>query len=575
MRKILSQTELSKLKSEYEIAQEHTSILADRYGITEGSLRTIASRESWKRSTRNVKGRSTLPSDRLEDVRKWWTSFDEVKDIARRVGLDTRTTKKLCEQAFGERDEKEYFRKRNETIVKLWNAGSTLEELAPQFWLSPGSVRTLLSDAKRAGTHVRKVETKPVYPPSTDASLSSPRSLIGHNRRPRKPKAAELTDEQWEDALQRFERGEAVSSWSGQSGLPTIKQWHGHIERYPEFATRARAAMARHKVEREASIDWESAMQRFEHGERILDFSGQPGMPDHNGWFKKISTDPEYRARALKARTGHNPLGGLAGRERWQRFDNLLQQGTTTLRAATEVGMTAAAVQARRTRHSDYKEHYDSTVTATYEARRAQLLAEYSERFANRSGLSSWNLLEAIHKLPAEVSRIGSISRAAKFLGIGKALLRYQLATNHALRDLPSIERVAKEAKAAITEAKRKRREAEDRERRRQAREANAVPIGYALTKQLRQNEVYAAIDKVLPDAMDPDARMDILSSMMLAVLDGSLPITDVGSRWKSYRTAYYRDFNWNSHVSLDERIGDDEGSATRGDFISSKTPHF
>lgn len=565
----LTAAELAEIKNAYEAATCPADSLAKKYGLTLGSLRTIAVREGWRRAERVCAPRAALPEDRLGDIETWWKRFDDVKDIARRMGLDPRTTKKLCEAAWGERDIGAHLQRRNETIVKLWNAGSSIEELASQFWLSPGSVKTLLSDARRAGSAVRKPEREPVHAASTDRSASSRSARpvgIGHNRPPRKPKAAELTPEQWEDALQRFERGEAVSSWAGIAGLPTVKQWHGHIERYAAFAARARNAMTRQRLEREASIDWDTAISRFEAGERLKDFENDPGMPDHNRWHKRITEDAAFRERALAARAGHNPTGGLAGRERWKSFYAFLAQGSQTASAARASGMTPSAVQVRRARWAEFRQEYDEIVASTREARRVQALFEYHTRFARRDSKAR-SLEEAISRLPAEVANVGSVHKAARALGIGKAALRYAMATNRRLAELEAVERQAKERKAA------ERKLVAERER--QAKELRATPVGVSLKKSLSQNEVYRVLNAALPRAMDPDVRDDVLSSMMLAVLAGEVSLDEAKKDWKKFRTAYYRDFNWNSHVSLDEQLGNDGDGATRGDFIRSDTLHF
>jgi len=575
-RRILSIKELQELRALYEASEEHVNVLADKYEITPGSLRTIASREGWKKSDgkRVVNGRVSIPSDKYEEIEKRWNRFDDLKDVARYVGLDSRTTRKLCEQAFGERDEKAYFNKRNETIVKLWNAGSTTLELASQFWLGEGSVKTILSDAKRAGAEVRK-PTKAAPPAYSDTSPTrSPlHAPIGHNRPKRKPKSKELTLEQWEAALIRFEQGEAVSSWSGQDGLPTIKQWHGHIERYPLFAQRVRSAMVNRRLDREAQIDWDTAIRRFEAGERLKDFVGQSGMPDHNRWHKRITEDQTFRERALAARSGHNPLGGLAGRERWKNFQALLSQGVQTTKAAEAAGMTAAAVQMRRQRWKDFREEYDGIISATRDARRAQALAEYHERFQRREA-KAYSLQEAIARLPVETAKCGSVIEAARALGIGKAALRYSIATNRSLSELYEVERLAKERKAAERKQN-AQRNAELRVLAKERKERNSTPVGVQLSRGLNQNEIYRVLNSTLPRGMDQDVRDDVLSSMVLAVLDGSTTLEEVKNNWKSYRTAYYRDFNWNSHVSLDEHLGDDGDGATRGDFIRSDQDHF
>lgn len=69
----------------------------------------------------------------------------------------------------------------------------------------------------------------------------------------------------------------------------------------------------------------------------------------------------------------------------------------------------------------------------------------------------------------------------------------------------------------------------------------------------LRENEIFAAASKAVPTGIKAWRREDIISDIVLAVLEGSLEISQIAARAKEFIAGYNRKFNEYMHAEFDE----------------------
>lgn len=98
--------------------------------------------------------------------------------------------------------------------------------------------------------------------------------------------------------------------------------------------------------------------------------------------------------------------------------------------------------------------------------------------------------------------------------------------------------------------------------------------VGEALETALGKNTLYAAAVAAVPRTLPRDVRMDVVSAIVLAVLEGEFAEADIASEAKRFVTAHYRMFDQFKHRSLDAVIPGTE-NLRLGDTIASDAFHF
>lgn len=91
--------------------------------------------------------------------------------------------------------------------------------------------------------------------------------------------------------------------------------------------------------------------------------------------------------------------------------------------------------------------------------------------------------------------------------------------------------------------------------------------VGELLQGQLFQNAIYAAADRALSKAIDPDVRSDIITDITIAVLEGEIAFDDISDQADFYRKEQARVFGSRNIASLDEQLFGD-GAATRMEYL-------
>lgn len=90
----------------------------------------------------------------------------------------------------------------------------------------------------------------------------------------------------------------------------------------------------------------------------------------------------------------------------------------------------------------------------------------------------------------------------------------------------------------------------------------------------LAANEMWAAANAAVSRYLPDDVRCDVISSIILAALEGEISIDEIPSVGKNYTTQHYREFSKYRTVSLDEPIH--EGSKKSAiEAITSDAFHF
>lgn len=76
--------------------------------------------------------------------------------------------------------------------------------------------------------------------------------------------------------------------------------------------------------------------------------------------------------------------------------------------------------------------------------------------------------------------------------------------------------------------------------------------IGILLAKQLSSNDIYAAAWSAVPRTIPADVRDDVISMIILAVLEGEIRIEDVPRLSREFTNRHYRQFSKFDTSSLD-----------------------
>lgn len=69
----------------------------------------------------------------------------------------------------------------------------------------------------------------------------------------------------------------------------------------------------------------------------------------------------------------------------------------------------------------------------------------------------------------------------------------------------------------------------------------------------LNQNEIYAAAANAVPKTISPWRREDIISDIVLAVLEGAIDVMEIAVKAKDFISEYNRNFSEFMHVEFDE----------------------
>lgn len=98
--------------------------------------------------------------------------------------------------------------------------------------------------------------------------------------------------------------------------------------------------------------------------------------------------------------------------------------------------------------------------------------------------------------------------------------------------------------------------------------------MGEALNAALGQNTLYAAALAAVPTSLPRHVRDDVISSIVLAVLEGEFTQADIAKNAKRFVSAHYRDSEFHSLQSLDAIIPGTEKTRL-GDTIRADQFHF
>lgn len=83
---------------------------------------------------------------------------------------------------------------------------------------------------------------------------------------------------------------------------------------------------------------------------------------------------------------------------------------------------------------------------------------------------------------------------------------------------------------------------------------------GEALQAALNRNDLYAAVRACVPSYYPRHTRDDIISMIVLAVLEGEFPAANIAVHAKRFIAAYYRESDFHRTVSIDATIPGTDG---------------
>ncbi len=99
---------------------------------------------------------------------------------------------------------------------------------------------------------------------------------------------------------------------------------------------------------------------------------------------------------------------------------------------------------------------------------------------------------------------------------------------------------------------------------------------GLGVKRAMLQNEIVAAVSAALPRSLPPHVRDDVMSDMVLAVLDGSLAMSAIAGSARAFLNKHRQECGAYREISLDSPIRPgDPRSATWGEMLPSDADHF
>lgn len=99
-------------------------------------------------------------------------------------------------------------------------------------------------------------------------------------------------------------------------------------------------------------------------------------------------------------------------------------------------------------------------------------------------------------------------------------------------------------------------------------------PLGEVLKAALSQDALYAAAAGAVPRTMPDHVRDDIISEIVIAVLEGDMTVADISDNVKRFVTAYWSGRDFHRTVSLDATISGTD-NLRLGDIIASDAFHL
>lgn len=98
---------------------------------------------------------------------------------------------------------------------------------------------------------------------------------------------------------------------------------------------------------------------------------------------------------------------------------------------------------------------------------------------------------------------------------------------------------------------------------------------GKSFVEQLKQNDLYIRVDTLVPQALNPEIRGDVIQSTILAVLEGKIALADDGVKLaiKGFISSEYRSYDLASKFSGKKSLNDlafRDGNATLHDVENS-----
>jgi len=122
-----------------------------------------------------------------------------------------------------------------------------------------------------------------------------------------------------------------------------------------------------------------------------------------------------------------------------------------------------------------------------------------------------------------------------------------------------------------------------EKERRKRARNAEQLRAYWRARRQLRKekqtkidsrHKLYLLVLKQVPTSLPADVRDDVVSAILLAVLEGDITQRQISSSVKTYITKHYRMFNPYKNVSLDAPVPG-ASNLCYVDLLSNEDEHY
>jgi len=367
--------------------------------------------------------------------------------------------------------------------------------------------------------------------------------------KPRGDRAAPVPDAMWEKVLERFLSGESKAEiCTGEDGWPTHSQWELKMEKDDLFGNKVRVYRMRKRLQEEAKVDL--ALQIYEEGDRPLyEIMSKAIM---NRWAKRLNTDGSFRIRVQAA---HEKRGKFLLNEREPLYEAALRfielGGEVSKLPGQPETVSQTAIHNRVGKDPEFAARYRACIQEGFTRRRVSRKIREAARldsvFDSLVATLDWDgVVEDINKGVNAYDALQKEGRPSRGQWIYRRRMdpNFADAVDHAYNN-------QREIKKARTERER------EKARRERKLKGSEDPIGTKLNLQLRQNDLYATVNRAVSLGLPKHIRDDVISSMVLAVLEGEYTIEEIGRRSREFTSRYHKTMDTYKLKSYDSTIGD------------------
>lgn len=324
----------------------------------------------------------------------------------------------------------------------------------------------------------------------------------------KRPQYEKYGEDLWDLVIARIAAGEQINSVLSEPGMPPLAAFWSRRQRMPAYDKRAHDALI--ESGQKAVFDdavWDEMLERVRGGMSIKEVSALGGYPSIWAWIQRRRNDPDFDRRAGEALSAVSRVGANFSESRREEILQTLAGGKVSdedIRANPAMPNPNTILKWSRQETlfaSRLREHWIAP------RRRNIILATQHQPEAYERALAA---VQEGHSL-SQLTRLGLPSHTA--------MMRWR-------QKNPDFDARVRAASGIY----------------RGLGQGRAID-GVMMRRQLSQNELYAAVDRVLGTGLLPQVRDDVRSEMILAVLEGDLAESEITRQTaREFVTEYHRE---------------------------------